>query len=794
MDEGTVKGEPENHAFAGGKCTVCEYECQHGQQTAGTAQQGELLRYETTAEQHTPVYRNTTPYTCEVCGETVKTEEGTVKGTAEAHKFENGMCSVCEYNCQHTEVTPGVPELIEGEDRYETTSTQHTRVHKINTPYICSACGVTVRWERGEERGETEDHTFLDGVCYQCRYTCQHDQATAGETVRGDLDHYETTATQHTPVYETQTLYTCDVCKTGWTQTGTEKGEPADHAFVDGKCTVCGHECEHTDADVSVESEVKEYINMTDMMHTAVNTVTTTTTCKYCGDVSVLSKDENGEPEEHTYVDGVCTVCKHECEHTDAEVSVDSKVKEYINKTDETHTAVNTVTTTTTCKYCDYVSESSKDVNGEPEVHIYVDGKCTVCEYECTHSKETAGEPVQGEVIEYTSDDAQHTPIYETETTYTCDTCGKTRINKGEQPGQGEAHIYEDGVCTVCEYECRHDAATDTFADTFDAFTEIERDDEMHTAAGTRVTTTTCDTCGMETNVTEAPVKERQPHIYADGVCTLCGHECAHSKPESANVFVAASYQSNGEAGHTAMGDIHEITNCTCCGLQVNDVIVEEGVTQVGAHSFSGRTCRLCGYARPESEEDEDVVVDEPIFTELGADEVLHGVAAGDAARMATAMATVSESIHEQYGDDVTVSVVYSDEVLTAEELEALSALEPAEQMFVLLSVLGYENEVNHTLETWERKISDAATALIETVRARIEAMNEEERAAYEALLEDCFPLRTATFDGEECDYVEITLEIRIRLVDGYRLERYGFCESEGTWLLTRISVAGVDG
>ena len=79
------------------------------------------------------------------------------------------------------------------------------------------------------------------------------------------------------------------------------------------------------------------------------------------------------------------------------------------------------------------------------------------------------------------------------------------------------------------------------------------------------------------------------------------------------------------------MGDIHEITNCTCCGLQVDDVIVEEGVTQVEAHSFSGRTAALCGYARPESEEDEDVVVDEPIFTELGATKFCTALAAGDA-------------------------------------------------------------------------------------------------------------------------------------------------------------------
>ena len=60
-EEEAVKGTAEAHEFESGVCTVCGYECQHDQQTAGTAQQGELLGYEATAEQHTPVYRNTTP-------------------------------------------------------------------------------------------------------------------------------------------------------------------------------------------------------------------------------------------------------------------------------------------------------------------------------------------------------------------------------------------------------------------------------------------------------------------------------------------------------------------------------------------------------------------------------------------------------------------------------------------------------------------------------------------------------------------------------------------------------------
>ena len=61
-----------------------------------------------TAEQHTPVYRNTTPYTCEVCGETVKTDEAPVKGEPEDHIFVDGVCNVCDYECEHTDADVSV--------------------------------------------------------------------------------------------------------------------------------------------------------------------------------------------------------------------------------------------------------------------------------------------------------------------------------------------------------------------------------------------------------------------------------------------------------------------------------------------------------------------------------------------------------------------------------------------------------------------------------------------------------------------------------------------------------------
>ena len=854
-------------------CSLCEHTCGHTSVAYGEPVPEETpFSYTTTSTQHTPVYKATRTDTCNGCGEQWTDNEVTVEGIAENHTFKDGVCEVCQYECEHSW---GEGSPIEGEPtgEYETSDATHAPIIATGTKYTCSICG-DVKVEGGEtETGEAVSHTYEGGKCTECGHECKHSKETAGEPVLGEVLSYETNDAQHTPTYKTETTYTCEYCDNKRTGDGTQIGESEDHTYaLSGEkyvCSVCQHECAHAGAEVTKDTKFKEYTDLSDATHTKVNTVTTTTECKYCDYVNAVPVDEKAEPETHTYEGGkctvcgyeckhsketagepvrgevdsyaaddaqhtptyktettytcdycdnertedgtqvgesaahtyvesdgkyVCSVCQHECAHTGAEVTKDTKVKEYTDLSDATHTKVNTVTTTTECKYCAYVNTASVDEKAEPEAHTYADGVCTVCQYACKHSQETAGEPVRGEVLSYETDDAQHTPTYKTKTTYTCDFCGTERTQDGTQKGEPEAHTYEDGKCTVCKYECKHDATTDTYQDVFDAYTAVDGDDKNHTASGTRVTTTTCNTCGTETNVTEpAPYEEAQPHTYVDGVCTLCKHECGHSEPQSGMVFVATSYQSNGSSGHTATGDIHEITTCKCCNLTIEDTVYLENQTQVEEHVFSGRTCRLCGYTRPETQED-DVVVDEPIFTDLDADEALHGVSAGEAVRMATALASVSEDIYERYGEDVTVSVVYSDEVLTADELEALNALEPAERMFVLLSVLGYENEVNHTLETWEHTLSDEAAALVAAVRARIEAMTDEERAAFDALVEDCFPLRKTAVDGEECDYVEITLEIRIRLEAGYRLERYGFCESDGVWLLTKISVAGVDG
>ena len=236
------------------------------------------------------------------------------------------------------------------------------------------------------------------------------------------------------------------------------------------------------------------------------------------------------------------------------------------------------------------------------------------------------------------------------------------------------------------------------------------------------------------------------------------------------------------------------IVHCDMCGTQLSNTVAEEGVTRAEAHAFSGNKCRLCGYARPvEEAPEEDVVSDEPIFTPVAAEETVHGISAAQGERMAAALTAAVEDIHAQYGDEAEVTVLHCDAILTGTEMQALRALEPAEQILVLLNAIGYENEVSYALNAAETGFSAEADALIEAIVARLAAMTEEERAAFEALLQQYFPMTKLTRGSQEYDYVEFTLEIRVRLEDGYRLERYGFRLTDGVWTLASIAVAGAD-
>ena len=104
----------------------------------------------------------------------------------------------------------------------------------------------------------------------------------------------------------------------------------------------------------------------------------------------------------------------------------------------------------------------------------------------------------------------------------------------------------------------------------------------------------------------------------------------------------------------------------------------------------------------------------------------MHGVSAAQGERMAAALTAAVEDIRAQYGDEAEVTVLHSDAILTGTEMQALRALEPAEQILVLLNAIGYENEVSYALNAAGRR--DSARRRTPSSRAIVRAPCRHDR------------------------------------------------------------------
>ncbi len=118
----------------------------------------------------------------------------------------------------------------------------------------------------------------------------------------------------------------------------------------------------------------------------------------------------------------------------------------------------------------------------------------------------------------------------------------------------------------------------------------------------------------------------------------------------------------------------------------------------------------------------------------------------------------------------------------------ALDQLPLREQMLTVLCAIGFEEQVTEALAGEGVSLSEEAEALKEQILARIDAMNEEEKAAFQQMLEENFPVETVEMDGME--YRFFVFEVEIETEEGLRRERYGFREEAGAWIFVKLSVA----
>ena len=167
----------------------------------------------------------------------------------------------------------------------------------------------------------------------------------------------------------------------------------------------------------------------------------------------------------------------------------------------------------------------------------------------------------------------------------------------------------------------------------------------------------------------------------------------------------------------------------------------------------------------------------------MAAEEVVHGVKTD----MVETLSTVAQALENEKAQAAIVNV---EKLVTNEEKAALEQLPLREQMLTALCAIGFESQVKEALAEEGVSLSPEAEALKEQLLACIAAMDEEETAAFQQMLEENFPVETVEMDGVE--YRFFVLEVAIETEKGARSERYGFREEEGAWIFVKLSVADI--
>ena len=457
-----VEGTKAEHDWSEGKCTTCEYECPHNEE--------DLDYVSNDAHTHDQV--------CTNCQLVMIDDQDHAWGEGDL----SGVCTICEYVCQHKESDEVTWMKWHNTDDY----------HR----YICDECG----FEDASKAGNCSDGQ--DGATATCmaEAVCEICQLAYGE--KNPANHVDT-ETWVTDAEGHKKVCTVEGC-------GQEVAETAgDHDWTneDGVCDVCKYECQ------------------VEPTGTSLNALTHTVYCKTCGKVTVESEDHNWDE------NGKCTVCEYQCEHVEYEKVFNdaSTHKEW-------------------CKVCHHIEISEEAHNWDEN------GKCTSCLYECAHQDAEGTSWMQ-----WSNAENAHKS--------TCENCGWEDVTKAGSCSDGQdgatATCVEKATCLECGLKYGDLDPTNHVDETW----TIEADG--HSAA--------CDAtkggCGEI-------LVEKEAHTWADGVCENenCMYECLHNGDQT-------------EVANTET-DTHDVTCDICEKLIVDDGAHDWAVDEEDA---SKSKCRVCG-------------------------------------------------------------------------------------------------------------------------------------------------------------------------------------------------------
>ncbi|MDY5514608.1 MAG: hypothetical protein SPG32_07690 [Candidatus Ventricola sp.] len=758
---------------------------------------------------------------------------------------EGGLCIQCgmpisSQTCLHTNTFTEIHVDIDNCKVISKDDTYHVYQADVIEDTRCSDCYAEISSKTIQEKAtfkerhdawyseKTEDGMAC-GLCGHAVPACGHEKATTELYREWNLPVtkvIKVTAEEHTVICDAQETTYCDDCDRELSTKALRNVElTAAHEYDrDGKCTACGYvnTCKHGNTKKETFYGLIRNLEMDERFHSFYADEWERTVCQDCGWWlgERVVKANQYVIESHKYGDdGKCTVCgcsMGDCAHEAAESTMAVANQRVTPNGNGTHTVTFDMYVHYSCPDCGAKWSLDEplytDLTSVDSCTFNLKGVCTQCgakesEIVCKHPSLEHVRDIDYSTIQVISSDKSRHVLKADVVSYDfCPDCWAVLNYAVVQKGAtfNESHepylAYDDegAECLRCGYmaysqsTCKHEKVstttiireglepkgyTDITAKTHAAIYDVEEREE-------------CELCGKEfSRKVVLDAKVAQEHTYGkDNVCVECGYKntCTHKNARTVTEYDLI-HDARVESGskHSFAADQWEQWICPDCGAHSEWKLIAENKRFEQAHSFNGSgVCTFCGTQKTSSSSGSSggsgssgssgtpTVTPTPVPVKQGVVSAL--------------LEVVDDALLESRDADTVV--LGTQEVLTAEEYSVLRTLTLQEQMLVTLSAIGLDDAVTDAVGTMRLELSDEAKRLMDEIAARIGSMTAQEKAEFEALLGEYFPVTERISGGTRVRSFSIDVQI---VVDGFaRVERYQFyLDTDGQWIFERVDL-----
>ena len=337
--------------------------------------------------------------------------------------------------------------------------------------------------------------------------------------------------------------------------------------------------------------------------------------CKTCqAEETYVIRAEGKHTWNHDADGSECTKCGETCQHN---------FKELPTNTPATCTAAGKGKKECQNPACKYVHEYEIEATGHTwvdsrngsrrcqkcnatcgvgtNVHTWEAGKCTTCQKECNHESDNYKGHTR--FVKPTCTEKGYYEWYNV-----CKHC-KVEYNKrqGETNVPASGHKWVDGVCSVCETSCTHEA-NGPARNRYVAPTCIE--------GGFWESYKVCKHCGSDFDLSKTPIawEKATGHKWNKGVCSVCGDTCEHES-------VGRGWTETTDATCTEDAYKQTVNRCSNC-REIYEVNSETIPNSALGHKYLRGKCVRCGADEPKCQHTanqcEEVTIKNATCTEKG--------------------------------------------------------------------------------------------------------------------------------------------------------------------------------